>query len=60
MLQGLLPSNWGWGGRAAVCVCACVCEEGGGGYGSAFGFTKIVHNIYVFATGNLVAPPSGP
>ena len=24
--------------------------------GGASGFTKIVHNIYVFATGNLVAP----
>ena len=28
--------------------------------GGAPGFTKIVHNIYVFATGNLVALPGGP
>ena len=55
LLQDWLPSNWGWCGRAAVCVCACVCE--GGGCGRASGFTKIVHNIYVFATGYLAAPP---
>ena len=40
-------------------VCVCVCVWGGGG-GSDSGFTKIVHNIYVFATGKLVAPPDGP
>ena len=42
-------------------VCVCVCVRGVGvGVEAPPVLKKIVHNIYVFATGNLVAPPSGP
>ena len=68
LLQGWLPSNWGWGGKAAAVGDggggvgvggggAPGFGVGGGGGGGPPGFAKLVHNIYVFATGNLVAPP---
>ena len=49
LLQGWLSSNWWWGGRATVVVgVGCVGWK-------CLQFYKNAHNIYVLATGNIVA-----